>query len=109
MLFILKGAVCSATGDPHYTTFDGRRYKYMGNCEYVLAKDSNETFTILQENEPCGRGAATCTNAITVKLPEIIIHLSRGESVVINGANVKLPYENKGMEKLLTKITVFID
>ena len=69
----------------------------MGNCEYVLAKDSNETFTILQENEPCGRAAATCTNAITVKLPETIVYLSRGESVVINGANMRLPYENKGM------------
>ena len=96
-LFILERAVCSATGDPHYTTFDGKRYKYMGNCEYVLAKDSNKTFTILQENEPCGGRAATCTNAVTVKLPETTIYLSRGDSVLINGENVKLPYENQGM------------
>ena len=97
MVSILEAAVCSATGDPHYTTFDGKRYKYMGNCEYVLAKDSNETFTILQENEPCGGRAATCTTAVTVKLPETTIHLSRGESVLINGENVQLPYENQGM------------
>ena len=97
MVSILEAAVCSATGDPHYTTFDKKRYKYMGNCEYVLAKDSNETFIILQENEPCGGRAATCTNAVTVKLRETTIYLSRGENVLINGENVKLPYENQGM------------
>jgi integrin beta 3 len=96
--FLISGAaVCSATGDPHYKTFDGRRYNFMGKCEYVLAKDSNETFIILQDSEPCGRGKAACTNAVTVNIQGTIIYLRRGENVLVNGANVTLPYSNQGM------------
>ncbi|CAB4005214.1 Hypothetical predicted protein [Paramuricea clavata] len=107
-------AVCSATGGPHYKTFDGRRYNFMGKCEYVLAKDSNETFMILQDSEPCGRGKATCTNAVTVNIQGTIIYLRRGENVLVNGANVTLPYSNQGMniktfKKRGIKITTDID
>lgn len=68
----------------------------MGKCEYVLAQDSQEKFIILQDNEPCGRRKATCTNAITVKLKEMNIYLRRGESVLVNGTAILLPYENQG-------------
>ena len=70
----------------------------MGKCEYVLAKDSDETFKVLQNNEPCGRRKATCTKAITVKTQGITIYQVRGESVLVNGKNVKLPYKEKGMK-----------
>lgn len=50
------GARCGAVGDPHYTTFDGLRYNFMGHCTYTLLKTKN--ITIDAENVACS-GAIT--------------------------------------------------
>lgn len=47
----LCGSRCSAIGDPHYQTFDGKRYDFMGQCSYVLMKTMN--FSIEAENVAC--------------------------------------------------------
>ena len=92
----LVKATCSATGDPHYTTFDGTMYEFMGKCEYVLAKDSMYNwFEIRQVNEACGNGKVSCTKSVSVIFPNATINLWRG-SVGVNGTSVNLPVYGKG-------------
>ena len=89
-------ATCSATGDPHYRTFDGKLFHYQGKCSYVLSEDVDNKFKVYSENEACFSGRFTCTKAITVKVKGLTMHVSRGGNVTVFGIAVGLPYKKQG-------------
>ena len=72
----------------------------MGHCEYVLAKDKDNTFTVLVKNKACGdlttRPQITCTYSVTVKVKGLTIKLLRGGLVHVSGRLVRVPYTNQG-------------
>ena len=48
---------CSVFGDPHYTTYDGKWFRFGGRCTYILSEDhcgKTGSFRIQAENVKCG-------------------------------------------------------
>ena len=50
--------LCLASGDPHYLNFDGRRFDFQGDCEYVLTQSCSSDipeFKVIVNNEKTSR------------------------------------------------------
>lgn len=118
------GSRCAAIGDPHYTTFDGKRYDFMGKCSYVLMKSAN--VTVEAENVACSGAFSenmnsldsphpmaslsssselpSCTKSLTIKFTDNrsggdaqqrLIRLKQAQLVLVDGYEIsKLPWDS---------------
>ncbi|XP_078077489.1 uncharacterized protein LOC144499246 [Mustelus asterias] len=90
---------CTIYGSGHYITFDGKRYNFDGNCEYVAAQDycgdnlTNGTFSLITENVPCGTTGTTCSKSIKLFFENFELKLAEGKHEVIQrNENKKVPF-----------------
>lgn len=81
--------ICVAAGDPHYTTFDGKRFSYQGNCKYTLAQTNDQKFRVIVENVPCGTTGVTCAKNIQIKYNDLQIDLIREKNPEVNNNEIK--------------------
>uniref|UniRef100_A0A3Q3AAE4 SCO-spondin n=1 Tax=Kryptolebias marmoratus TaxID=37003 RepID=A0A3Q3AAE4_KRYMA len=100
--------VCVATGDPHYVTYDGRCYSFLGDCQYVLSRETSGLFSVTAENVPCGSTGVTCTKSVTLSLGNTVIHLLRGKAVTVNGMPVTLPKTYSGSGLTVERVGLFV-
>ncbi|XP_059334435.1 IgGFc-binding protein-like [Ammospiza nelsoni] len=94
-----RHSICVATGDPHYTTFDGRRYDFMGTCVYLLAGlcSTDPTlipFAVTVENNHRGSHLVSFTKVVTMEVYNMTLSLSQEhpQKVKVNGVLLDLPF-----------------
>ncbi|XP_044291081.1 IgGFc-binding protein-like [Varanus komodoensis] len=99
-----RHSTCIASGDPHYTTFDGKKFDFMGTCIYQLAgtcsDDPNLTpFSVTVENNNRGSKAVSFTKVVTLEVYNMTLSLSQEhpQKFKVNEVFVDLPffYEDK--------------
>ncbi|XP_033097307.1 mucin-5AC-like, partial [Anneissia japonica] len=94
-------ATCSAVGDPHYVTFDGQHYNFVGDCSYVLVESCdglNTDYSIQVENTKCGLQGYSCTKYVIVNVGATRVKMRQNHIVSVNGEDIdELPHSAPGV------------
>ncbi|XP_060137932.1 zonadhesin [Zootoca vivipara] len=93
---------CTISGDPHYATYDSRRFDFMGTCTYLLSAPCNATsglpaFRVEATNEHRGGNKhVSYVKSVSVEVYGSRIGLLKGRRVTVDGQRVTLPVSLAG-------------
>jgi hypothetical protein len=84
---------CTASGDPHYRTFDGVNFDYMGKCKYTLAEtveqDNECSFTVDAINNDRGQAAVSYTHVLEIKFMEHVFRMEQGNKLIVDKQEIR--------------------
>ncbi|XP_051554355.1 zonadhesin [Myxocyprinus asiaticus] len=94
---------CNVASDPHYTTFDGVGFHFVGPCTYILSRVCDKSgllpeFAVEVQNEQRGDSPVSSIQQVNVNLQGLrVIMLRRERSrVMVNGILRNLPLHLNG-------------
>ncbi|CAC5390658.1 unnamed protein product [Mytilus coruscus] len=90
---------CTASGDPHYRTYDGQMIHFMGDCKYTLTKNTEDigecNFDVEVKNyKKRESDTVSFTRYVEIYLGKSVIKLDQGKTLFINGEVKYLPFNN---------------
>ncbi|XP_031975843.1 LOW QUALITY PROTEIN: IgGFc-binding protein-like [Corvus moneduloides] len=93
-------ATCQVVGDPHYFTFDGMKYTFVGTCTYTLVEVVNTAtnvipITILGKNEDRGLRGATYLKEVYIDVHGVRITLQKNKGILLDNERVYTPVQNR--------------
>ncbi|XP_056137639.1 von Willebrand factor isoform X2 [Lampris incognitus] len=87
---------CLVMGQSHFKTFDNKFFTFTGQCQYLLARDCEESqFSVIIENVQCADDQdAVCTRSVTLSLhslEDMKVKLKHGGMVSVNDMDIQTP------------------
>ncbi|CAC5386360.1 unnamed protein product [Mytilus coruscus] len=80
---VLKNRLCQSYNDPHFRTFDGKYYDYMGVGEFVMYKNDIGPYRVHALFTSCGSGlpGTSCLCGIAIRSKDLLFVLRTCEKI----------------------------